>query len=1033
MFFIKKIRDKTFTYLLIILISINYLFSQSKIMEYDKSLLTYDFSDPNPIPILPKNPKIYPYFTFDGYDLNSEQKKFKIIELENDYVQVFVMPEVGGKVWGAIEKSTGNEFIYRNEVVKYRNISMRGPWTSGGIEFNFGLIGHHPSTATPVDYVIQENEDGSVSCIVGNIDLPSRTQWRVKINLPKDYAGFFTEAVWYNPTPLHQSYYNWMTAAAPAANDLEFFTPGNAYLEHSGKSNNWPINEGGKNLSKYNQNNFGPSKSYHVVGEFNDFFGGYYKNSGYGYGHWGNYEDIPGQKLWLWSQSRSGGIWEDLLTDTDGQYIEFQAGRLFVQYLPSGDVNPISNVSFEPNSIDIWQESWFPVKEIGGISDASQYGAIYIIRDEDSTTLNLNPFINFNGKIQILLDDKKYLEENVNLQPMDVYKMKFKINEGINFRVKINDLKIDYETINKKLIKRSFSSHTLKIKETNQSLFNSAIQDISYRDFDKAKEKLKKIIEEDPYHTDAISYLGEIHYRNGEYKKAIDIIYSGLSIDTYNPSLNYIAGIIYKEIGDYINSKESLGWASRSIKYRSNALSKIAEISLIEKDYEAAISYSNKSLEYNSNNISSLEVLAISNRLLSNKEDHQKILTKIESIDPIHHILSFEKFLIDPSEINKTKFINSHRSELRNETFLELSIRYFNLNQTKEAQMILVNGPRHLTNDLWISYISNNKEKLDNLVKSNSINFIFPFRRETIKVLEWAKNNISNWKVDYLLALNLWSKGRHDESRKLFKELSDIPENENFYLSRASLMEGSNVASYNDDIKKAYMINKKNWRAVLEYGRSLQNSNEFSEAKKVLRIEFERNKSNYMIGMEYIKVLLNVNQYEKAINVLENLKILPYEHAGEGRELYEKAYFNSAIKKIDDGKIDDAIKLIIKSKLWPEELGVGKPYKPDERIQNFLLYICYKKLGKPNHKFFLDEIVSYSKENIGKINLNYILGYEAIKESKGEELANKFIDQIKEAKKNNLLDVEWLINYSKKQSLPSEKKFDLIKSILKLK
>ena len=74
--------------------------------------------------------------------------------------------------------------------------------------------------------------------------------------------------------------------------------------------------------------------------------------------------------------------------------------------------------------------------------------------------------------------------------------------------------------------------------------------------------------------------------------------------------------------------------------------------------------------------------------------------------------------------------------------------------------MILMNGPRHLTNDLWISYISNNKEKLDNLVKSNSINFIFPFRRETIKVLEWAKNNISNWKVDYLLALNLWSKGK---------------------------------------------------------------------------------------------------------------------------------------------------------------------------------------------------------------------------------------------------------------------------------
>ena len=135
-------------------------FSQNSIIsEYSKELDTYNFSDPNPIPILLKNTKIYPYFTFDGYQINSTKEKFKVIELENDYVKVFVTPELGGKVWGAIEKSTGEEFIYRNEVVKFRNISMRGPWTSGGIEFNFGIIGHHPSTATPVDYTIQNNDD----------------------------------------------------------------------------------------------------------------------------------------------------------------------------------------------------------------------------------------------------------------------------------------------------------------------------------------------------------------------------------------------------------------------------------------------------------------------------------------------------------------------------------------------------------------------------------------------------------------------------------------------------------------------------------------------------------------------------------------------------------------------------------------------------------------------------------------------------------------------------------------------------------
>ena len=144
----------------------------------------------------------------DGYSLGGRLQSWKVITLKNDYIEVYVLPQAGGKVWGAIEKSTGKEFIYRNEVMKFRNIALQGPWTSGGIEFNFGFIGHTPSTATPVDYVKRVNDDGSVSCIVGNIDLPSRTQWRVEIRLPKDKAFFETNVTWYNPTPVPQSYYN---------------------------------------------------------------------------------------------------------------------------------------------------------------------------------------------------------------------------------------------------------------------------------------------------------------------------------------------------------------------------------------------------------------------------------------------------------------------------------------------------------------------------------------------------------------------------------------------------------------------------------------------------------------------------------------------------------------------------------------------------------------------------------------------------------------------------------------------------------
>ena len=76
-------------------------------------------------------------------------------------------------------------------MAKFRNIAMRGPWTSGGIEFNFGIIGHHPGTGTPADYRLDKLSDGSVMCTVGGIDLPSRTQWRVKIILTQRPKCFY--------------------------------------------------------------------------------------------------------------------------------------------------------------------------------------------------------------------------------------------------------------------------------------------------------------------------------------------------------------------------------------------------------------------------------------------------------------------------------------------------------------------------------------------------------------------------------------------------------------------------------------------------------------------------------------------------------------------------------------------------------------------------------------------------------------------------------------------------------------------------
>ena len=217
------------------------LAQNATVKEKMLDMKTYMFSDPDPVPEISR---IYPYFRFDTYDSEGVMKKWKMVILENKYIKVYICPDVGGKIWGAFEKSTGKEFLYFNDVVKFRDVAMRGAWTSGGLEYNFGDIGHIPTCATPVDYVISENDDGSVSCTVGAIDLPSRTKWNVEIKLAKDKAYFETKASWFNTTSIPVTYYHWMNAAAKAKGGLEFIYPGNKRIGHGGELGEWPSDNG---------------------------------------------------------------------------------------------------------------------------------------------------------------------------------------------------------------------------------------------------------------------------------------------------------------------------------------------------------------------------------------------------------------------------------------------------------------------------------------------------------------------------------------------------------------------------------------------------------------------------------------------------------------------------------------------------------------------------------------------------------------------------------------------------------------------
>jgi hypothetical protein len=297
----------------------------ASVREYKKTFRTYPFSDPDPIPAFER---IYPYFRFDRYTNEPVDRAWTVVELENAYLRVLVLPEIGGKIWTAIDKTTGRAFIYDNRVIKFRDIAMRGPWTSGGIEANYGIIGHTPNVAAPVDYVTRTLPGGTATVTVGTLDLLTRTAWRLEIALRPDTAYFTTRSLWQNTSGVEEPYYSWMNVGLPAAGRLELVFPGTHYIGHGGEVGAWPVHPANhRNLAFYDENDFGSYKSYHVLGEYSDFWGAYWHDLDFGMARYGTRDDKLGKKIWIWGLSPQGMIWERLLTDTDGQYVEVQSTR----------------------------------------------------------------------------------------------------------------------------------------------------------------------------------------------------------------------------------------------------------------------------------------------------------------------------------------------------------------------------------------------------------------------------------------------------------------------------------------------------------------------------------------------------------------------------------------------------------------------------------------------------------------------------------------------------------------------------------
>jgi tetratricopeptide (TPR) repeat protein len=308
------------------------------------------------------NLNIYPYPMLDFLSREKTNRTYHTVFLENEFLSITFLPELGGKIFDVIDRTSGQPMFYVNHVVKPGLIGQCGAWTSGGVEWNTGPQGHTVGCMQPMEVeVLPAEKDGSRSVAVGETERIYGTKWTVVVTLRPGRAFIEERIRIYNPTETIRPYYFWNCTAEPNTPGFRFIYPMLLGCDHAGdKFFDWPIDHG-KDLSR--GANYQDASSIFAWYCDQDFFGSYNDDLGRGVVAYANHYQLPGKKAWTWGHGSFGTMHQADLTDSDGPYNEVQTGPLLTQ-AQVGRLDPCEAVE--------WKEWWYPIHCLGGFTFANK-------------------------------------------------------------------------------------------------------------------------------------------------------------------------------------------------------------------------------------------------------------------------------------------------------------------------------------------------------------------------------------------------------------------------------------------------------------------------------------------------------------------------------------------------------------------------------------------------------------------------------------------------------------------------------------
>ena len=947
---------------------------------------TYEIGEPEKYPVFlekrvyqASSGSVYPHPVVEHISDEKVDREWDAIFIENDYIKIMVLPALGGRIQMAFDKIRERHFVYYNHVIKPALVGLTGPWISGGIEFNWPQH-HRPSTYDPVDYSIEDNEDGSKTVWVSEVERMFRTKGMAGFTLYPNKAYLEIKVQLYNRTP-HPQTFLWWANPAVAVNEhyQSVFPPDvNAVFDHGKRDvSEFPIAKGeyykvdyspGTDISRYK--NIPVPTSYMAINSDYDFVGGYENDSKGGLLHVADHHISPGKKQWTWGNGDFGQAWDRNLTDEDGPYIELMCGVYTDNQPDFSWMHPYEEKSFK--------QYFMPYYNVGVVKNATKEALLNLEFEKDKATLKVYVTGSY-PKATISLSDgeKDLFKTQLNLDPAHGFERTIAVGDKDQKNIKVtvkdnqDNILVSWMPDRQKSDTIPEAAKAAKLpKDINsvEELFLNGLHLEQYRHatYDASDYYLEGLSRE-PKDVRCNNAMGLWYMKRGQFEKALTYFETAIETLTernpnpYDGEPYFNKGITLRYLDKNEEAYGALFKACWNAAWQDAGYFNLAQIDCLKGNYQKALELVDKALIRNWHNHKARHLKAIILRTLGRTVEAMTWIEESLKIDRFNFGVLYEKYLNRGNDEDLQEFQGMLRDEVHN--YIEFSLDYAQAGQYDEAIQLLAlhTEGKDKVYPMAHYFLADYHEQNGaiNLAQTHyrkgqqmSTDYCFPNRLEEVVVLQKAiAHNKKDARAQYYLG-NFWYACRqYGEAQNCWEAAITIePQNAICQRNLALLYfnKKHERQKARKHLEKAFELSPNNSRVLMELDQLYKKLNVSADERlELLEKHVELTEMRDDLYLERVTLYNFKGEHEKALELIEKRQFHPWE-GGEGKVPFQylTAQIERAKQLLFEGQAKKAIGHLEAAQTYPHNLGEGKLYGAQENDIFYWMGCACELLGE---------------------------------------------------------------------------------------